>query len=106
MSEMVERVANALRDDIAGPSRQGEPAKGLWLQHARAAIAAMREPTEGMKKRGRTVVSLAIERVNKGLPLPDAFTFSPVEYADDTYIAMIDEALRENDSGPKHQTGK
>jgi hypothetical protein len=45
MSEMVERVALAIAETVAGPGAQP---RGNWLVAARAAIAAMREPTQPM----------------------------------------------------------
>lgn len=51
MSEMVERVARAIQAS-RGPKENWERAdpatRDLWLADARAAIAAMREPTESM----------------------------------------------------------
>jgi hypothetical protein len=46
MSEMMERVALAIAETVAGPGAQP---KGNWLVAARAAIAAMREPTQPMR---------------------------------------------------------
>ena len=52
MSEMVERVAMAImRDDFEGHDfwdRQAPDVQNQYLTNARAAIAAMREPTESM----------------------------------------------------------
>lgn len=50
MSEMVERVAKALVD--ADCSAEGLTFKELSLHMARAAIEAMRDPTEPMKEAG------------------------------------------------------
>lgn len=47
MSEMVERVAAALR--IQSADESGDPdGEQYWQRQAHAAIAAMREPTEAM----------------------------------------------------------
>jgi hypothetical protein len=49
--DMIERVARALIDQIGSPWPYGkmDPAvRRLWRDHARAAIEAMREPTEAM----------------------------------------------------------
>jgi len=45
MSSMIERVAQALQQEM-GAASSDEPASSFAL--ARAAIAAMREPTQGM----------------------------------------------------------
>lgn len=47
MSEMVERVARAIRDGMPL-----EPTWEDWQEQAREAIAAMREPTEAMNLAG------------------------------------------------------
>ncbi len=49
MSEMVERVARALFANNSGSSPRGKRADRAWKNyegHARAAIEAMRDPTE------------------------------------------------------------
>lgn len=53
MSEMIERVARALAKQDAYPDLPNEPAWPGWREVARAAIAAMREPTEAMRIKGR-----------------------------------------------------
>lgn len=77
MSEMVERVADAL----AGKSRI-ETTRTYWLTMARAAIAAMREPTEAMSS-----VQYYADFGEKGLQL------SPDDQSG-IWRAMIDEALK------------
>lgn len=79
---MVERVAKVLSDYCAAAD-QGvfEPTKA-----ARAAIAAMREPTEAMWERG---YAAACEH-DYGETPPDH------EIANATYRAMIDAALKES----------
>lgn len=56
MSEMVERVAIALMDTTTEPhfpwDDQPEEIKTRWRFAARAAIAAMREPTDAMRCAG------------------------------------------------------
>jgi len=54
MSEMIERVAKALVD--ADCSAEGLTFKELSRHMARAAIEAMREPTEEMKEAGEVHV--------------------------------------------------
>lgn len=52
MSEMIERVAKAIYESAYGPQANwenlGREQKSEYLKHARAAIAAMRKPTQGM----------------------------------------------------------
>lgn len=53
MSEMVERVARSLYENLDAGDHDdwgelGESGKEPWLRGARAAIAAMREPTEAV----------------------------------------------------------
>lgn len=82
MTDMVERVARAIYDS-AGSSPTGQPSWDQedsemheWIKcHARAAIEAMREPTDLMWGRG----AFAMERYPNG----------PLE----TWRAMIDAAL-------------
>lgn len=49
MNEMVERVCRALNEQRADPTANHW---AQWEKFARAAIAAMREPTEAMVKAG------------------------------------------------------
>lgn len=77
MSEMVERVARGLAEVAAkrfqerGPSTFAEAFPGgvpeyvewrhhLYVDDARAAIAAMREPTEGMCEAGDNAVNCSV----------------------------------------------
>lgn len=76
---MVERVARAIGKTY---SRQAQTFDG-WLPHARAAIAAMREPTEGMIKAARDPRTANGSPVSKGVH--------------DTWQAMIDAALAEKE---------
>ena len=75
MSEMVERVARAFCRAMAEDERGWEYMQG----EARAAIAAMREPTHEMTYAGHDV-PMAV-----GLAAPPA---------DEVWQAMIDEALK------------
>lgn len=72
MSEMVERVALAMQEKAEGPTHGnfGERPHESYVKLARAAIAAMREPTEAMLERGDHGTSA------------------------DGWAAMIDEALK------------
>lgn len=81
MSEMVKRVARAIRvarqSDPDTPPQ--EPQAGeleWWIPEARAAIEAMREPTEAM------------QRAWEG---PESWGWGPLK----VYRAMIDAALRD-----------
>ena len=84
MSEMVERVAKALYIAEIGPAigpfdwdidEAGEVAARNYRKMARAAIEAMREPTEAMVRAGGDVTE------------SDAIAIA-------TWHAMIDEAIR------------
>ena len=106
MSEMVERVARALHEDEEPPSDHWSPqwddlrekyvdgkpshCKEYWRRKARAAIEAMREPTEAM------VLSAAKELAEEGQW--DRLGELPREYlrvdARVVYDAMIDKALK------------
>lgn len=81
MTEMVERVARALASQRANPYGDWKP----WVKFARAAIAAMREPTEAM-------VNAAYDSFDWGPPMvgprDDAMP-KPV------WQTMIDEAMKE-----------
>ena len=57
MTDMVEKVAKALIEQIGSPFTWEEmepPIRRLWCNHARAAIRALMEPTEEMLKAGET----------------------------------------------------
>ncbi len=76
MSEMIERVAKAISECHSGRDWRGmsEYGKDWWREEARAAIEAMREPTEAMETAGQVD------------PLPISTNAS--------WKAMIDEALK------------
>ena len=87
MNEMVERVARAIVREQAAQRGSGatedcclDPGE---LDVARAAIAAMREPTAGMNQDGIDAYNLAIET-------------SPRDAMPDAWHAMIDAALEES----------
>jgi hypothetical protein len=77
MSEMIERVAKAMRADYIGshnPNRLAweeidDGMRAIWRQHARAAIEAMREPTEAMVSAmiGPHYVGLDLEQATQRL---------------------------------------
>jgi hypothetical protein len=75
MSEMVERVARGIAESFS----RADPLWENWLPQARAAIAAMREPTAAMVDLGRGIG-------------PDA----PYGLAEtrERWHAMIDECLK------------
>lgn len=79
MSEMVERVAKAIEAEV-DKLNDVRNIQGFYEEIARAAIAAMREPTDGMVE---TAFSLLPDRD----PWPIA-----------VWRAMIDESLREKDA--------
>jgi hypothetical protein len=80
MSEMVERVARAI---IAGFDEITEPEERASVRKlARAAIEAMREPTEGM-------VNLLLRNMSENEDNPN-ISYDAIE----VWRAMIDEALR------------
>lgn len=78
MSQMVERVARAIADQL-NPETKDFPAPTWATQAARRAIAAMREPT------------VAMECVD--VKLPDYGDYDCIPN-DDIWRAMIDEALK------------
>jgi hypothetical protein len=80
MSEMIERVAQAIRLEWAAHSTTPLPFYAGELEAvARAAIAAMREPTDDMKQ---------IEGVHWGYPCAICGGLT------EGWYAMIDEALK------------
>ncbi|KKN48335.1 hypothetical protein LCGC14_0653700 [marine sediment metagenome] len=105
MTDMVERVARAMiaeetrmKETLAanlGPTftcwmPTWETASEIYLVRARAAIAAMREPTEGMLMGGVTAMSAEMPG---GKPVTSAVIYGqpgPV------FQAMIDAALQED----------
>ena len=84
MSEMVERVARAIYGGPI-PWEAIDPAsQKILLRDARAAIEAMREPTEAMSEVGRIIVG----------PTYEAKSLLRAREADICWRAMIDAALR------------
>lgn len=89
MSEMIERVANALYEDQCRKHSDSRDAKaqfykdGVYHDAARIAIAAMREPTEAM-------VTAALTADGTNMMLAIGY--------DEAWRAMIDAALAE--TGP------
>ena len=82
MSEMVERIAIAVCEaDGCLWSEATDLDKGLYRDTARAAIAAMREPTDAMIGQG---YGYAISYEDEGV----------VESPSEVWRAMIDEALK------------
>lgn len=77
----LEEVARAMVGEVAWP-RLGEEERKGWMANARAALEAMRQPTEKMIDAGTA-------------------TFRPPDYADaeETYRAMLDAALAEGEEG-------
>ena len=86
MSEMIERVAKALAKADGDPSVLFD----YYLEHARAAIEAMREPTEEMSKAGFVVNKFDNEIRCCDSPRRLARITMP---ADPAWKAMIDAAL-------------
>jgi hypothetical protein len=94
MSEMVERAAAAIAAIYNEGGRKvstpvgHELATGQALVWARAAIEAMREPTEAMQADGRDALLPYVNRTAK--PVPDQWFL-----ARESYSAMIDAALKD-----------
>lgn len=68
MATMIERVARALYEDRFGPSvapwsQLKDAHKAPYISDARAAIAAMREPTERMAQAGDDLHDFASARL-------------------------------------------
>lgn len=89
MSEMVEKVAAAICESLFGPYDAtalgaGTSPSAQSAKAARAAIEAMREPTESMKEAGDAIILGDVEDKVIG-----SFT------AEKTWVAMIDLALSE-----------
>jgi len=96
MSEMVERVARALVtlhggrwDAMIFESEDGELCQHAYLELARAAIAAMREPTDAMKAEGCEELGGFVTQ-----DLWDGFAHSS-DVAAAIWRAMIDAGLAE-----------
>ncbi|WNV09937.1 hypothetical protein [Tardiphaga sp. 709] len=79
MSEMIERVAKAIYDAFATVGDYENPTKEDIKNAARAAIEAMREPTEAMD---------AAAYAADGTNMPLAITYK------EAWQAMIDAALK------------
>lgn len=90
MTSMIERVARAIGGEENGApvDEPGERWRN-WEPAARAAIAAMRDPTEGMVRAGgATEVAGFDGEDDRNMPIG--------EYeAEEAYRAMIDDALEE-----------
>lgn len=83
MSEMVERVARAIAEEINGGKFDdarwyNDDQRDVHRRRARAAIEAMREPTEAMLTAG------------------DSAMIRKDDAAADAWQAMVDEALKSN----------
>jgi hypothetical protein len=96
--DMVERVARALYKAYAieigySPEAAEQEAEGMWpewVSEARAAIAAMLEPTKEMVRAGVGALAVA----DYGLP-----EYGPEDAAEMTFSAMIDAALTSSEKG-------
>lgn len=86
MSEMVERVAGAIYDAAGDCDQEMNLAAARAL--ARAAIAAMREPTEAMKAAG-------------GFAYMERGGMNARDGSDDIWRAMIDAALKQAGGGDR-----
>lgn len=92
MTEMVERVARAIYEGRNGAgakawASQPKSHRAPYLLDARAAIEAMREPTEAMTVAG-TATGIDVDR------------FCPIEYdPDKIWDAMISAALQPPEAG-------
>jgi len=86
MVNMIEKVAKAIavEQDLSNDYAEVimDDLKGM----ARAAIEAMREPTEGMTKAA----------IGYGIPLSGMYEGSEEDFVEDVYEAMIDKALEED----------
>lgn len=86
MSEMTERVMQAIFDAVPFPRTENHPVpnnlRGQYWNMARAAMAAMREPTDGMSRAAFVV----IDEILRG----DGIAETIGAHA---YMAAIDEAL-------------
>ncbi len=93
MNEMVDRVAEALSAELSAAVERPpyNPEGDKWWDSvlrlaARAAIAAMREPTDAMDQQGGAVITAWFKRI-------DFYPAVPPEISDDVWPAMIDAAL-------------
>lgn len=85
-NEMIERVAKAIDVVIYGPAESNDETWKQWVEEAKAAIAAMREPTEEMSTVG------ALTQNGDPQPIQNYIT---VGEAKAMYRSMIDAALKE-----------
>ena len=85
MTDMIERVAKAIFDEGNNPSDDLESDKDITLRFARAAIEAMREPTDAVMEAG--CASNPPGGYHAGTTLRDIIGAE--------WRAMIDEALKE-----------
>lgn len=83
-TSMIERMAFALWDQNGRPMLGAEPDMRMFRTHARAALAAMREPTEQMVEDGADMLSRDVEANHR-------------EVAKDVWRAMVASALTEGD---------
>ena len=93
MSEMIERVAKAIWE-AKGSSQDVEAA---FHEMARAAIAAMREPTKHMLAKGETAVDNNIDSTSDTEGSYDII--NRMGAAAGSWRAMIDAALAESSRG-------
>jgi len=106
MSEMtmVEVVARALIERIGSPWRDEDmdpSIKRLWQGHARAAIAAMRNPNSAMLG---AVTEMWQQRLRRKVAEGTIGQYHPHETFTENWQAMIDAALREFPGEPQaHQ---
>ena len=101
MSEMIERVARAIRPEAFEPITEGARTAGMTeflekcrergveqaLKRARAAIEAMREPTEAMVASGESAASFGIGKPKDDDAIPRVWRW------------MIDAALSNSKGG-------
>lgn len=88
---IVERVAKAMVDEFYGGGlwdSQGDTFRKRWLQVARAAVGAIKEPTDEMASEAFYNSDHTLEEV-WGSP-------SPEQGCKNIYSAMIDAALKDN----------
>jgi hypothetical protein len=97
MSEMIDRVADALKESFKATIADGAgvpfeqtgvvlPADAVWQRYAHAVVTAMREPTSAMLKADVALGVTHYEDDEDNLYATD-------ENLRDTWRAMIDEAL-------------
>jgi hypothetical protein len=90
---MIEKVARALFNSVTSDDEADlvyhtlEDSRDTWERIARAAIAAMREPSAGMVEAGASAISASVGH--------DADRFDKLQDAADCHHAMIEAALAE-----------